>query len=165
MLADAGASGCEGEYAQALAFALGAEPNAKQLLEAAISDTVYRQPSNRLLDARQGSAGKNFSYLFTWRSPAVGGKLGACHALEIPFVFRQLGSPDAEFLTRGTAPQSLSDIMSGAWAGFARTGRPAGDGLPEWQEYGSDRRTMILHELPRMERDPRRELRGFWTGF
>lgn len=165
VLADAGtAPGRGGEYAQALAFALGAEPNGKQVLEAAISDTVYRQPSNRLLDARQGSAGKNFSYLFTWRSPALAGKLGACHALDIPFVFRQRSSPDAEFLTRGTAPQSLSDMMSAAWAAFARTGDPATPDSPGWPAYGPGRRTMILDELPRLEEDPRRELREFWTG-
>lgn len=45
----------------------------------------------------------------------MGGKLGACHALDLPFVFRQLASPEAEFLTRGRAPQSLSDMMSTAW--------------------------------------------------
>jgi para-nitrobenzyl esterase len=162
VLAEAGAVGREGDYAGALAAALGTEPNGKQLLEAVISDAVYRQPSNRLLAARQGSRGRNFSYLFTWRSPALGGKLGACHALDIPFVFRQLASPEAEFLTRGTAPQNLSDRMSNAWASFARTGRPDGAGLPDWPEYGPCRGTMVLDELPRIEEDPRGELREFW---
>jgi para-nitrobenzyl esterase len=160
MLADGGADpGRVGEYAEALGSILGAEPSGKQLLEAAISDAVYRQPSNRLLDARRGSSGKTFSYLFTWRSPAMGGKLGACHALDIPFVFRQLASPEAEFLTRGTAPQGLSDMMSTAWAAFALTGEPAAVGSPEWPVYGAARRTMVLDELPRVEDDPRRELR------
>ena len=89
----------------------------------------------------------------------MGGKLGACHALDIPFVFRQLASPEAEFLTRGTAPQDLSDMMSTAWSGFARTGQPAAPGLPDWPDYGPERRTMILDETPRVEGDPRRELR------
>jgi len=163
VLADAGAPGREAEYARALASALGAEPSGKQLLEAAISNAVYRQPSNRLLEARHGSAGNNFSYLFTWRSPAMGGKLGACHALEIPFVFRQLASPEAEFLTRGTAPQNLSDMMSAAWTGFARTGQPAAPGLPVWPDYWPARGTMVLDEQPRVENDPRGELREFWA--
>jgi para-nitrobenzyl esterase len=164
VLADAGAApGREGEYAHALASTLSADPSGKQLLEAAISDAVYRQPSNRLLDARQGAAGRNFAYLFAWRSPAMGGKLGACHALEIPFVFRQLDSPDAEFLTRGTAPQTLSDLMSTAWAAFALAGEPVAAGSPEWPSYGSERETMVLDEQPRVEEDPRRELREFWA--
>lgn len=159
VLADSGAPGREEEYARALASVLGAEPSGKELLEAAISDVVYRQPSNRLLDARQHSAGNNFAYLFTWRSPAMGGKLGACHALDIPFVFRQLASPEAEFLTRGTAPQGLSDLMSTAWAAFARTGRPDAPRLPHWPDYGPGRGTMVLDEQPRIEDDPRGELR------
>jgi para-nitrobenzyl esterase len=91
----------------------------------------------------------------------MGGKLGACHALDIPFVFRQLGSPDAEFLTRGRAPQRLGDLMSTAWTAFARTGNPAAPGLPAWPDYRTERRTMILDEVPWVEEDPRRELREF----
>ncbi|MCU1566216.1 MAG: carboxylesterase [Pseudarthrobacter sp.] len=159
VLADAGVRGREAEYSQALGTASGAEPSGKQLLEAAISDLIYRQPSNRLLEARQGSTGNNFSYLFTWRSSAMGGKLGACHALDIPFVFRQLASPEAKFLTRGTAPQNLSDMMSTAWTGFARTGKPSAPGLPDWPAYRPGRRTMVLDEQPRIKDDPRGELR------
>lgn len=164
VLAEAGvAPGREGEYAQALALTLSANATCEQLLEAAISDSLYRQPSNRLLGARQGSSAKNFSYLFTWPSPAMGGKLGACHTLDIPFVFRQLASPEAEFLTKGNAPQGLSDKMSSAWAAFARTGEPAATGLPDWPVYWPERRTMILDEVPVVEEDPLRELREFWA--
>jgi para-nitrobenzyl esterase len=92
----------------------------------------------------------------------MGGKLGACHALDIPFVFRHLASPEAAFLTRGNAPQPLSDAMSGAWASFARTGTPAGAGL-DWPEYGPRRSTMILDEMLRVEADPRREIREFFA--
>jgi para-nitrobenzyl esterase len=111
---------------------------------------------------RQGSTGRNFAYLFTWRSPAMGGKLGACHALDIPFVFRHLDSPEAAFLTRGQAPQALSDAMSGAWAAFARTGSPGLPGL-DWPDYGPERNTMVLDAAPRVEPDPRREIREFFA--
>jgi para-nitrobenzyl esterase len=161
-------------YAGALAHGLsrGAalpprEASGKELLEAAVADSVYRQPSNNLLAAReqssrQGSPGRSFSYLFTWPSPAMGGKLGSCHALDIPFVFRHLDSPEAAFLTRGKAPQALSDTMSGAWASFARTGTPGCPGL-EWPDYGQERNTMILDLAPRVEADPRREIREFFV--
>jgi para-nitrobenzyl esterase len=85
------------------------------------------------------------------------------HALDIPFVFRQLRSPEAEFLTRGSAPQGLSKMVSTAWAAFAHTGHPAGVGLSDWPVYGRGHRTMVLDELPRVEDDPRRELREFWA--
>ncbi|WP_232481642.1 carboxylesterase/lipase family protein [Arthrobacter sp. YN] len=163
VLAAAGVPGGEEKYAQLLARTPGFMAGGKQVLEAAISDTVYRQPSNRLLDARQGSLGKSFCYLFTWRSPAMGGKLGSCHALEIPFVFRQPGSPEADFLTQGRAPLGLSEMMSTAWSAFAQTGHPTAPGLPDWTVYGVDRMTMILDALPRMATDPLRELREFWA--
>jgi para-nitrobenzyl esterase len=129
VLAAAGiARQCIADYAATLAQVLSREAgisrdpgqprdvSGKELLEAAIADSFYRQPSNNLLDARgqgarQGAPGRTFSYLFTWRSPALGGKLGACHALDIPFVFRHLDSAEAAFLTRGRAPQSLGDSM------------------------------------------------------
>jgi para-nitrobenzyl esterase len=152
-------------YEEALAETLGTAPSGKQLLEAYLSDVQYRQPTNRLLDARMGSAGKNFSYLFTWKSPAMGGKLGSCHALEIPFVFRRLDSPEAAYLTRGTAPADLGDSMSAAWAAFAGSGAPAATGLPAWPEYtehAKGRETMILDAEPRVESDPRGRLRAFW---
>jgi para-nitrobenzyl esterase len=150
------------DYAESLIRLLGREPGGKELLEAAIADSLYRQPSNRLLAARQEAAGgKNFAYLFTWRSPAMGGKLGACHALDIPFVFRHLDTPEAAFLTRGKAPQSLRDAMSRAWAAFAQAGTPDTEHLA-WPEYGGQRNTMVLDGESRLEADPRREIREFF---
>ncbi|KQR01262.1 carboxylesterase [Arthrobacter sp. Leaf141] len=148
-------------YAEVLTRLLGREPAGKELLEAAITDSLYRQPSNRLLAARQEAAGKNFAYLFTWGSPAMGGKLGACHALDIPFVFRHLDAPESAFLTQGKAPQSLSDAMSGAWATFANTGTPDTERLA-WPEYGAQRSTLLLDDESRLETDPRREIREFF---
>ncbi|WP_258804541.1 carboxylesterase/lipase family protein [Pseudarthrobacter sp. NS4] len=162
-------TGYAGALAQILSrkAALPREAAGKELLEAAVADSVYRQPSNNLLAAReqssrQGSPGRNFSYLFTWPSPAMGGKLGSCHSLDVPFVFRHLDSPEAAFLTRGKAPQALSDTMSGAWASFAHTGTPGRPGL-EWPEYGQERNTMILDLVTRVEADPRREIREFFA--
>jgi para-nitrobenzyl esterase len=51
--------------------------------------------------------------------------------------------------------------MSGAWASFARTGTPGVPGL-EWPEYGRQRNTMILDASPRVDADPRRDIREFF---
>jgi len=167
VLAGAGIPAAEApRYAAALALVLDREPSGKELLEAAIADSVYRQPSNRLLATRHpatanGATGRTFAYLFTWPSPSMGGKLGACHALDIPFVFRHLDAPEAAFLTRGKAPQALGDAMSGAWAAFAHAGRPAVTGL-EWPEYGEQRSTLVFDADTHLEDDPRREIREFF---
>ncbi|WP_258803594.1 carboxylesterase/lipase family protein [Pseudarthrobacter sp. NS4] len=76
VLAGAGAAGRVREYDEAVTRSVGVAPGGRQLLEAAISDSVYRQPSNRLLDARRGTGGKTFCYLFTWRSPCYGRQAG-----------------------------------------------------------------------------------------
>ncbi|MCU1519591.1 MAG: carboxylesterase [Pseudarthrobacter sp.] len=153
------------EYAAALAAAMGARPTAKELLEACLADQLYRQPSNRLLDARATASGTTFSYLFTWHSPALDGRLGACHALDIPFVFRQLGCREARFLVGAHAPDALGAMMSQSWAAFAATGAPAAPGLPLWPPYSApERQTMILDVVPLVAADPRGGLREFWAG-
>ena len=65
------------------------------------------------------------------------------------------------------------ETVSRLWSAYARrgpdalpgdrTGRPVGNGLPEWPAYSADRRaTMVLDNNPRVEIDPAAELRHFW---
>ncbi len=58
-------------------------------------------------------------YEFAWRSPAFDGRLGACHALELGFVFDLLDLPSYGPLTGGQAPQALAEEMHGAWVALA----------------------------------------------
>ena len=150
-------------YADAARDSLGKEVNDRQLLEALLTDRLYRQPTNRLLDARATSAGANYAYLFTWLSPLYGGRLGACHVLELPFIFRQLHRIEAVSLVGEHAPQILSDWMSAAWVRFADIGVPGSAALPKWQEYAEPNRlTMELNETPGLRSDPLGRLREFW---
>jgi para-nitrobenzyl esterase len=151
-----------GRYAAALTGCKDGEPTGKELLEACLADILYRQPSNRLLAARCSSDRATFSYLFTWSTLAMEGRLGACHALEVPFVFRNLSHPGAGFLVGRQPPTRLSGMMSSAWASFARNGTPSAPGLPDWPVYGPGRETMILDTDPSVEPDPRGALRRFW---
>lgn len=151
-------------YAATLASVLGRTPTENQVLESYLSDQLYRQPTNRLLDARAGSAGDNYAYLFAWPSPLLDGRLGSCHALDVPFVFRQLHRIESVSLVGDDAPQSLSDAMSAAWVRFADQGAPASASLPHWPTYeASDRSTMILDLDARVENDPRAQLRRLWA--
>jgi para-nitrobenzyl esterase len=38
-------------------------------------------------------------YWFTWPTPVLGGLVGSCHALDIPFAFDNLSSPRTDGLT------------------------------------------------------------------
>lgn len=151
-------------YRQELDAELGHAADDDAMLESVLSDTLYRQPTNRLLDARANASAGTFSYLFTWPSPLMEGKLGACHALDVPFVFRQLDRIESASLVGDNPPKQLSEWMSGAWVEFARRGAPQSPALPDWPRYTSEgRKTMILNTEPHVETDPRAGLRRFWN--
>jgi para-nitrobenzyl esterase len=96
-------------------------------------------------------------YEFTWRSPRFEGRLGACHYLEVGFVFDRLGRDRA--LAGSEPPQQLADAMHAAWVAFARTGDPG------WPPYDPDRRaTMRFGDRCEVVDDPRGDERRLWDG-
>jgi para-nitrobenzyl esterase len=107
---------------------------------------------------------QTYAYLFTWPSPALGGMLGSCHALDLPFVFGTLEHPMFRpFAGKGPEARAFAERIQEAWIAFARTGRPDHGGLPEWPAYdASTRRTMILDRHCRVESAPREPERAFW---
>lgn len=97
---------------------------------------AFREPTLRLLDA-QSSHAEVFDYRFDWRSPAVGGAFGACHAIELGFVFGSysIKGPD-NFFGQGDAADNLHKATAEAWTSFANTGQPAISQSiwPRWSE-------------------------------
>ncbi len=94
-----------------------------------------------------------YSYLFTWETPVFGGQLGACHALEIPFVFGTVLNPSVQQFTGGDENGlTLSTGMRQAWLSFARTGVPFGDLVGEWPRWDpTDHPTMVFGPWPGTE--------------
>jgi para-nitrobenzyl esterase len=130
-------------------------------------DFIFRVPAIRLAEHQSARGNAVFSYLFTWASPQFGGALGACHALEIPFVWNTVDTGMSQLFTGPVDDdiRALASSMHAAWAAFARTGTPAAPGLPEWPAYDTDRRaTMILDTDPRVEDDPGGHDREAWAG-
>ncbi|MER6171444.1 carboxylesterase family protein [Streptosporangium sp. NPDC001681] len=123
----------------------GARPG--EILGALATDLLLRVPLNRLADARAGG-GNTYMYEFGWRSPVDG--LGACHALEIGFVFDTLRTSAQLALAGPEAPQELADAMHRAWIAFAVSGDP---GWPVWDRT---RPVMLFdHPGPDLVRAPR----------
>jgi para-nitrobenzyl esterase len=131
-----------------------------------MTDRIFRIPAIRLAEAQVAhQPGHTFMYLFEWASTAFDGRLGSCHALEIPFVFDNLDRPGVEFFTGAGAPGELAVAMQGAWLAFARGGDPNHAGLPDWPSYDlKHRATMHFGTTNRVEHDPGPEERAAWDG-
>jgi para-nitrobenzyl esterase len=139
--------------------------NGKDLKSELFTDQVFRMPAIRLADAQRAHRPDDTRmYLFSWASAAMGGRLGACHAIELPFVFGTLDVPGmAMLLGPGDPPTALSEAVMDAWVAFARTGDPNHAGLPKWPAYdGTTRQTMELGTDLRVLGDPAGAIRRLW---
>jgi len=131
------------------------------------SDRVFRVPAERLAEAQRPHAPAVHEYLFTWESPALGGALGACHALEVPFVFGTAVTLPALAAFVGSGPEAvaLSERMQDAWLAFARQGSPVHAGLPDWPARGAaGRPTQILGRTYEIADAPGDAELRFWDG-
>ena len=132
--------------------------SAGDLLAAIQTDWFWRIPAIRLADAHVKSPAATYMYEFAWRSPQFNGLLGACHALEIAFVFDTLGN-GTEPLLGTNPPQQLADTMHNAWVAFATSGDSG------WPKYDLSRRaTMRFDTKSEVMDDPRSAERVLWEG-
>jgi para-nitrobenzyl esterase len=132
------------------------------------TDRIFRIPAIRLAEAQQRHQPHTYLYRFDWETPAFGGALGACHAVDLVFVFGLVERPGAEIFTGGgPEAQLLSERVMDAWASFARHGDPSHAGLPggRWDAYDAERRTtMLLGRECALEFDPAPARRRAWHG-
>lgn len=129
------------------------------------TDRGFFIPATRLAEAQVRNDAPVWMYRFDWETPAFGGRLGACHALEIPFVFDNLDAPGADAFTGGAAPQEIATKMHAAWVAFAQAGDPSSSHLPTWARYDAARRaTMLFDADPAVADDPGGDRRELWDG-
>jgi len=136
------------------------------LLDAIQGDEMFRIPSIRLAEAQRPHQPRTYMYLFVYESPARRGSLGACHALELPFMFGTLTAPTQDkFAGTGPVVEQLSHHMMDAWLAFTRGGNPTHAGIGEWTAYDAKQRaTMIFGRESAQERAPFDAERAAWEG-
>lgn len=129
------------------------------------TELSLRFHATQIAEAR-ASDENTWMYLFTWPSPWREGIVGACHALDLPFVFGNLDAPGmTEFTGGGDAARSLSEKMMDAWLAFARDGRPEHAGLGPWPHYDPEQRaTMELGPECGLRLAPREPERALLAG-
>jgi para-nitrobenzyl esterase len=135
------------------------------ILDALGTAATFTIPTSRLAEAQAKHQPDTFVYLFDWESPARRGAMGACHALELPFVFGTLDLPSMQaWAGHGPDARELSAQMMDAWLAFAKTGNPSCARIGDWPRYEKRaRQTMILGKQTRAESAPFEEERAVWA--
>lgn len=112
-----------------------------QALTDAMTDLVFRWPARRFAEEHRG---RTHMYELDWGSSAFGGTLGACHGMELPFVFDTLASVTGpQGLAGEDPPQELATRTHRIWVDYARNGT-----LP-WGEFQRD--TRLVYQLGKGE--------------
>ncbi|MEY2460691.1 MAG: para-nitrobenzyl esterase [Acidimicrobiaceae bacterium] len=130
------------------------------------TDWIFRIPAVRLAEAQSIHQPDTYAYLFTYKSTAFDGALGACHAIDVPFAFDNLDRGGVNMflgaLTDDT--HALARATSRAWLALARNGSPQHDELPEWPRYSTDNRAVMeLGTTRQVLDDPGSADRQLWA--
>jgi para-nitrobenzyl esterase len=154
---------------EALALYRGPDRGTTQNVWTAVdTDRTFLVPAIALAEAHVAAGGATWLYFFTWTTTAFGGRMGAVHTLEIPFVFNNFALGASPELTGGPPAHAhaLGERMHRTWAEFARHGDPNHDGLAEWAPYEPEQRaTMIFDTECGVVSDPQRDRRVLWNAW
>ena len=106
----------------------------RDLLSDLMADDRFHHPILHLSEQLAAAGCAVFLYRFDWAPP--GSAWGACHCIELPFVFGTRAAWNAPMLAGGDPAQmdALSATTMAAWTRFARTGNPSLPDLP-WPAY------------------------------
>jgi para-nitrobenzyl esterase len=127
------------------------------ILGQAMTDRMFRVPTEALCDAQARADGQAFLYQSAWRSPGMGGLLGAAHCVDVPFAFDNLDASGVEVALGSEPPQTLADRMHGAWVDFVT------DGNAGWPAFQPETRpTMVFDRESAVVDDPLRLPRSLW---
>ncbi|MHA2392144.1 MAG: carboxylesterase/lipase family protein [Promethearchaeota archaeon] len=136
----------------------------QDIFDAFITDSRFHIPAVKFAEAHSQHQKNTYMYLFSWQSTLQGGKYGAMHALDIPFVFNTFLNQDVMIIPKRTEEtEILSAKMMDAWISFARVGDPNHKNIPKWLPYDVNKRSTIVFDKEiKIWNDPLREERKMW---
>lgn len=127
---------------------LDAEPDPGKAWRVASTDRDWRIAVRSMADAHAASGNSVYAYEFAYRSPARDGRLGASHALIVPFPFDNLDQPGVGELAGddpGGEPvrRRVSATCRQVWGSFIRDGVPASEQAHGWPAYNPTQRAVM----------------------
>jgi para-nitrobenzyl esterase len=137
------------------------EASPGDLLAAVISDWFFRIPAIRVAEARDaaGAGHLTWMYRFDHPDPASNHGLGACHGVEIPFVFGTIGRPETEPRLGAEPSPAAAGRVHQVWVDFIRRAAPG------WAPYDPVTRTTgLLADEVVVAEDPEGAERAVWDG-
>ena len=128
------------------------------------TDRMFRMPAIRTAECHLAHSDNVWMYRFDYPSPALDGRLKACHSLDIPFVFGTFDLSDMKrFCGEGEEVARLSEFVMSKYLAFARSGSPDAEATPRWPKYDLERRsTMTFDVEPAIESAPFDRVRRMW---
>ena len=97
-----------------------------------LSDLFFRVPALKI--AQLHSKNKGNAYLYYWTYPSSIPNFGACHAVELSYVFNNLHC--TEIIGEKNINYKLAEVSQNMWANFARNGDPSTEDC-KWEKYDS----------------------------
>ncbi len=129
------------------------------VLASVVTDWFFAVPALRHAEAREAGGGTTWAYRFDRPSPADNHGFGACHAVEIPFIFDTIGIEQSHALVGDTPSQQVADTAHRTWVTFISTGEPG------WAPYTTQSRTIgVFTEQLTVVDDPDEDERRTWDG-
>ena len=136
----------ERKLAKSFMAGVNAEPVWKQT--ELLNELLFRVPALTQAALHSDAGGK--AYVYYWAYPSTLAHMGACHAVELSYVFNNL---DETIYAGENMNRSLARLVQQMWVSFARDGKPRCD-QTQWPEYeSSSRLTMVFDKESRAECD------------
>ena len=118
------------------------------------NELVFRIPMNKIAEYHSDNGGN--TYVYHWKYPGEDEIFGACHAIELSYVFN---NPQESIYTGNKYNYELADEVQVMWVNFARTGNPS-TSKHTWEKYNSEtRKSMILDGNIQMVEDYKKKQR------
>ena len=127
-------------------------------LAAVITDGYYRLPAIRVAEAREGGgSGPTWLYRFDHPETEENAGLGACHGVEMPYVFNSIHLSGVRPRIGNVPSPRVAETTHQTWIDFIVRGQPG------WPSYTRDRRlTGLIGEALTQEDDPAGDERSLW---